>query len=75
MQLADLVVVISMGRIKQIGKPQDIRARPASAFVRSLSPPEPRRHAGCASRRRRCGLRIQQPFPLHGALAFDQRSR
>ena len=35
-QLADLVVVMSMGRIEQIGKPQDIRARPASAFVRDF---------------------------------------
>ena len=36
MELADLVVVMSMGRIEQIGKPQDIRARPASAFVREF---------------------------------------
>ena len=36
MELADLVVVMSMGRIEQIGKPQDIRARPASAFVRDF---------------------------------------
>jgi sulfate transport system ATP-binding protein len=36
MDLADLVVVMSMGRIEQIGKPQDIRARPASAFVREF---------------------------------------
>jgi sulfate transport system ATP-binding protein len=36
MELADLVVVMSMGRIEQIGKPQDIRARPASPFVRSF---------------------------------------
>lgn len=33
MELADLVVVMSMGRIEQIGKPQDIRARPATPFV------------------------------------------
>jgi sulfate/thiosulfate transport system ATP-binding protein len=36
MELADLVVVMSMGRIEQIGKPQDIRARPATAFVREF---------------------------------------
>ena len=36
MELADLVVVMSMGRIEQIGKPQDIRARPASQFVRDF---------------------------------------
>ncbi|NBZ86020.1 sulfate/molybdate ABC transporter ATP-binding protein [Stagnihabitans tardus] len=36
MELADLVVVMSMGRIEQIGRPQDIRARPASDFVRSF---------------------------------------
>ena len=36
MELADLVVVMSMGRIEQIGRPQDIRARPATAFVRDF---------------------------------------
>jgi sulfate transport system ATP-binding protein len=36
MELADLVVVMSMGRIEQVGRPQDIRARPASAFVRDF---------------------------------------
>ena len=36
MELADLVVVMSMGRIEQIGKPQDIRARPATDFVRDF---------------------------------------
>ncbi len=36
MELADLVVVMSMGRIEQIAKPQDIRARPATAFVREF---------------------------------------
>ena len=36
MELADLVVVMSMGRIEQVGKPQDIRARPATAFVREF---------------------------------------
>jgi sulfate transport system ATP-binding protein len=36
MQLADLVVVMSMGRIEQIGRPADIRARPATAFVREF---------------------------------------
>ena len=34
MDLADLVVVMSMGRIEQIGRPQDIRAKPATEFVR-----------------------------------------
>ncbi len=33
---ADLVVVMSMGRIEQIGKLQDIRARPATEFVRAF---------------------------------------
>lgn len=36
MELADLVVVMSMGRIEQIGKPQDIRSKPATAFVREF---------------------------------------
>jgi sulfate transport system ATP-binding protein len=36
MELADLVVVMSMGRIEQVGKPADIRARPATPFVREF---------------------------------------
>ncbi|WP_420024025.1 sulfate/molybdate ABC transporter ATP-binding protein (plasmid) [Cereibacter azotoformans] len=36
MELADLVVVMSMGRIEQIGKPGDIRARPKTDFVRQF---------------------------------------
>jgi sulfate transport system ATP-binding protein len=36
MELADLVVVMSMGRIEQIGKPQDIRTKPATPFVREF---------------------------------------
>lgn len=36
MELADLVVVMSMGRIEQIGRPQDIKARPATDFVRDF---------------------------------------
>ncbi len=36
MELADMVVVMSMGRIEQIGRPSDIRARPASSFVREF---------------------------------------
>lgn len=36
MELADLVVVMSMGRIEQVGKPEDIRARPKSNFVREF---------------------------------------
>ncbi|CAM3254355.1 ATP-binding cassette domain-containing protein [Paracoccus nototheniae] len=36
MELADLVVVMSMGRIEQIGKPADIRAKPATEFVREF---------------------------------------
>jgi sulfate transport system ATP-binding protein len=36
MQLADLVVVMSMGRIEQVGKPEDIHARPKTAFVREF---------------------------------------
>ena len=36
MELADLVVVMSMGRIEQIGTPNDIRARPATKFVREF---------------------------------------
>src|SRR5690606_37072510 len=36
MELADLVVVMSMGRIEQIGTPADIRARPATPFVRDF---------------------------------------
>jgi sulfate transport system ATP-binding protein len=37
MELADLVVVMSMGRIEQVGKPGDIRANPASHFVREFT--------------------------------------
>jgi sulfate/thiosulfate transport system ATP-binding protein len=33
MELADLVVVMSMGRIEQVGTPQEIRSRPATRFV------------------------------------------
>ena len=40
MEIADLVVVMSGsttgGKIEQIGKPQDIRARPATPFVREF---------------------------------------
>ena len=36
MELADLVVVMSMGRIEQIGKPAEIRARPKTDFVRDF---------------------------------------
>lgn len=36
MELADLVVVMSMGRIEQIGRPSDIRTRPATDFVRDF---------------------------------------
>jgi len=36
MELADLVVVMSMGRIEQVGRPADIRAKPATAFVREF---------------------------------------
>lgn len=36
LELADLVVVMSMGRIEQIGRPADIRNRPASNFVREF---------------------------------------
>jgi sulfate transport system ATP-binding protein len=36
MELADLVVVMSMGRIEQVGRPEDIRARPRTPFVRDF---------------------------------------
>lgn len=36
MELADLVVVMSMGRIEQVGRPEDIRARPRTEFVREF---------------------------------------
>ncbi|WP_176556102.1 sulfate/molybdate ABC transporter ATP-binding protein [Rubellimicrobium rubrum] len=36
MELADLVVVMSMGRIEQVGKPGDIQARPQTDFVRDF---------------------------------------
>jgi sulfate/thiosulfate transport system ATP-binding protein len=36
MELADLVVVMSMGRIEQVGKPADIRAKPKTQFVREF---------------------------------------
>ena len=37
MELADLVVVMSMGRIEQVGPPAAIRERPATAFVREFT--------------------------------------
>ena len=37
MSLADLVVVMSMGRIEQIGRPKEIRQAPANAFVRAFT--------------------------------------
>jgi sulfate transport system ATP-binding protein len=37
MELADLVVVMSMGRIEQVGKPSEIRAKPANDFVRDFT--------------------------------------
>ncbi len=33
MELADMVVVMSMGRIEQVGTPKEIRTRPATRFV------------------------------------------
>ena len=36
MELADLVVVMSMGRIEQVGRPDDIRAQPRTQFVREF---------------------------------------
>jgi sulfate transport system ATP-binding protein len=36
MELADLVVVMSIGRIEQVGRPEDIRARPGTPFVRDF---------------------------------------
>ena len=36
MELADLVVVMSMGRIEQVGKPAEIRAKPGTPFVREF---------------------------------------
>ena len=36
MELADLVVIMSMGRIEQIGRPADIIERPATPFVRAF---------------------------------------
>ena len=36
MEIADLVVVMSMGRIEQVGVPAEIRARPATDFVRDF---------------------------------------
>jgi sulfate transport system ATP-binding protein len=36
MELADLVVVMSMGRIEQVGRPAEIKARPATPFVRDF---------------------------------------
>jgi sulfate transport system ATP-binding protein len=37
MELADLVVVMSMGRIEQVGKPAEIRAKPVNDFVRDFT--------------------------------------
>ena len=43
MELADLVVVMSVsisgGRIEQIGKPQALKARPATPFVKEFLGP------------------------------------
>ena len=36
LELADLVVVMSMGRIEQVGPPASLRDRPATAFVRAF---------------------------------------
>ncbi|MFN3538052.1 MAG: sulfate/molybdate ABC transporter ATP-binding protein [Brevundimonas sp.] len=36
MELADRVVVMSMGRIEQVGRPAEIRAKPATDFVRQF---------------------------------------
>jgi sulfate transport system ATP-binding protein len=36
MSLADLVVVMSMGRIEQIGRPDEILKAPKTAFVRDF---------------------------------------
>jgi sulfate transport system ATP-binding protein len=36
MELADLIVVMSMGRIEQVGRPEEIRARPKTQFVREF---------------------------------------
>jgi sulfate transport system ATP-binding protein len=36
MELADMVVVMSMGRIEQVGTPTQIRQTPATAFVRDF---------------------------------------
>ena len=41
MELADLVVVMSMGRVEQIGRPTDIMTRPATAFVRDFTATSP----------------------------------
>jgi sulfate transport system ATP-binding protein len=37
MSLADLVVVMSMGRIEQVGRPREIRQSPANAFVKGFT--------------------------------------
>jgi sulfate transport system ATP-binding protein len=36
MELADLVVVMSMGRLEQVGKPAEIKAKPQTEFVREF---------------------------------------
>lgn len=36
MELADFVVVMSMGKIEQVGKPADIRAHPKTQFVKDF---------------------------------------
>jgi sulfate transport system ATP-binding protein len=36
MEIADLVVVMSMGRIEQVGKPNEIRSQPRTEFVREF---------------------------------------
>ena len=36
MEIADLVVVMSMGRIEQVGTPHEVRSRPATRFVREF---------------------------------------
>jgi sulfate/thiosulfate transport system ATP-binding protein len=41
-ELADRVAILNHGRIEQVGKPDEVRRRPASAFVRDfLDLPEP----------------------------------
>ena len=57
MEVADLVVVMSMGRIEQIGTPREVRTRPATRFVAEFVAACRRRSSNAAGDPLRRGIR------------------